>query len=299
LKNEKIEYFTKLTITDKKIINPNHKINSFFHKIEEAKIPYCKKKILNFYKENIGSIRLFNSILRSGNDAIKKEYDFIIYLNSGSWILNFKEIKKLINYLKKNKKVVGTRILGYLRGKAFFFDDHFLIVNLKQAKKFNFYNIKPDSRPFLPLDFYYGAIHKNLFTWFSILPKSKVYLYSCLSKSFDEYGNLGSKFIPLSYDYKFNLLHSNIRYEKILPLRYAYLKKFKYISSNLFIEKKIQNWKSNSLIDIKYISGSKKVFYVKQGAYAKFKKKIVNFIVKRFIDIGLYSIAKLKLNKIS
>ena len=299
LKKEDIQYFINLTITDPKIIKEKHNIKNFFNRIQIAKIPNVRKKIYKYYKQNIGSVRLFNSIISNGISAIKKDYDFIIYLNSGSWFLDFSPFKNLINFLKKNNKVVGCRIQAFLKGKSLFFDDHFLVVNLLEAKKLNFYKVSKDSRAYVPLDFYYGAIHKCLFSWFTKLPLSSVYVYTCMSEVFNEHGTLGSRFIPISYDYKFKLLHSNYRFKKILPLRYAYLERFGYKASSAPVEIELKKWKKEKKNISEKLVNNEKIYFLKSSLYSRIRMSLQKTIFKRIIGIEENPIAKVETKKIT
>lgn len=298
LKKEDIKYFINLTITDPKIIKKEHNIKNFFNRIQIAKIPKVKNKIYKYYKQNIGSIRLFDSIIVNGITAMKANYDFIVYLNSGSWFLDFSPFKNLISFLKNNNKVVGCRIQAFLRGKSLFFDDHFLVVNLREAKKLNFYKVSKDSRAYIPLDFYYGAIHKCLFSWFSKLPLSSIHVYSCMSEVFNEHGNLGSRFIPISYDYKFKLLHSNYRFKIILPLRYAYLERFGYKSSSTLVETELEKWKKEKKNISEKLVNDEKIYFLKSSLFSKIKLSLRKTIFKKIIGNGEYPIAKVETKKI-
>ena len=68
--------------------------------------------------------RCFHSIIETGRIALKKDMDYIVYLNSGSWILQPEAILDVIKLIKD--KVIATRIA--IRQKNFVVEDHFLVV---------------------------------------------------------------------------------------------------------------------------------------------------------------------------
>ena len=291
--NQKI--YIRLTITDKKNVLKEYK--DFFDEIIEASVPKVNKKNKNYFNQNIGSIRLFNSIINSGRRAKSLDYDFIVYLNSGSWIINSNSLIKIINKILKNKIIFATRIQSFLRGKAMYFDDHFLIINLALSNHYDVFSISNDSRAFLPIDFYYGGIHKNLFTWFSMFPKDTMCVYSDLSNSFDEYGRLGARFIPLSWDHRNQLLHSNSRYKDILKLRVKYLDITSFKIEDPIVYKIIKNWNTDKdKIMVKKIN-NKKVFYIKSSIFSKIKIYVKNTIIKVIKEY--YPVSKIDCKHIS
>jgi len=82
-----------------------------------------------FYKKNKEnvviqrSLRVFESIIKTGIEAIKHDCDYIVYLSAGSWILEPKKLIKIISKMKN--KTFGVRIAN--RSKYLLVDDHFLI----------------------------------------------------------------------------------------------------------------------------------------------------------------------------
>ena len=293
----KFKTFARLTITKKHSLKKFHKYEKYFDQVVEASVPKISRNISKYYKYNIGSIRLFNSIIQSGKFALKNKFDFIVFLNSGSWILNSSKIIDLFKLVQKKNYTFASRIQTFLNGKAMYFDDHFIIVNLKTQLSKKVFNISPSSRAYLPIDFFYGGIHKNLYAWYSLFPKSSLFIYSDLGECFDEYGNLGSRFIPLSWDVKNSLLHSNSRYKFILALRKKYLSLLDFKIDDPLIREIVNSWN----ISVKKI-GTKvfeknKIFFIKLNIISKIKLYLINNLILRYLNH--YPVSKIDKSKIS
>ena len=63
------DIFTKLTITKKSTLNQKINYKNYFDDISEAFVPKIDPKLKKYFLQNIGSIRLFNSIIQSGKKA--------------------------------------------------------------------------------------------------------------------------------------------------------------------------------------------------------------------------------------
>ncbi len=290
--------FTKLTITKKSTLNQRINYKNYFDEISEAFIPKIDLRLKKYFHQNIGSIRLFNSIIQSGKKAKEKNFDFIIYLNSGSWIIDSKKILKVLKLMSSKQYLFGSRVQTFLNGKAIYFDDHFLIVNLKAKSLQNPFNIPYNSRAYLPIDFYYGGIHKNLFSWYSMFPKNSLYIYSDLGNSYDEYGNIGARFIPLSWDSNNFLLHSNSRYGNVFPLRKKYLTLIKFDIDDDNIKDIIESWSDTWKYKIKKcLVKNNTIFFYELQLLSKFKRNIREIIFKRYKDY--YPVSKIDERKIN
>ena len=112
-------------------------------------------------------------------------------------------------------------------------DDHFLIVNLKQAKKYNIFNIKSSSRVFSPIGIKYNEIHGILYMWLNSVPFGKVYVYSNLHNAIDAFGHTPYTSNPLIFDIDFNFLHSNKAFKNIYILRALYIEKYVKKKNNI------------------------------------------------------------------
>ncbi len=295
-KNHKI--FTNLTITKKNSLHKKINYSNYFDGITEASVPNIDKNLKSYYFQNIGSIRLFNSIINSGKVAKKKNYDFIIYLNSGSWIINSSKILKILNIMSSKKYLFASRVQTFLNGKAIYFDDHFLVVNLKNKLSSKTFNISPYSRAYLPIDFFYGGIHKNLFSWYSMFPKNSLFVYSDLGHAHDEYGKAGARFIPLSWDNDNLLLHSNSRYNHVFPLRKKYLSLLNFNIDDDNIANIINSWPDTWIYKIKKTKHNNSfIFFYDLNLISKLKIKIKKMLINKISNY--YPVSKIKIGKIS
>jgi len=172
--------------------------------------------------EYSATARLFNSMIKTGKKAIANNCDYIIYLNSGSWILDISCIFKIIQGL--NDRTFAIRMVNRL--KYIIPDDHFLVVNLNKASKLCLYDINYNSRLFNPVALYLNGIHGVLMIWLNQVPYGDIYVYSNHDKSIDAFGNTPYTFNPLIFDPKYKLLHSNIKFGIAQFLRRKYIKKY-------------------------------------------------------------------------
>src|SRR3990167_4050300 len=169
--------------------------------------------------------RLFNSIIKTGQLAIANHCDYIIYLNSGSWVLDPNDILKIINEL--GDRTFAVQLLQ--RMKWVIPDDHFLIVNLKKATEQGLYHhsINYHSRPYNPLTISMNGIHGMLMCWLTLAPYGDIYVYSNHDKSVNEFGsNHIYSLNPLIFNTEYRLLHSNRQFEYLNFIRRKYIEKY-------------------------------------------------------------------------
>lgn len=249
------------------------KYNKYFDKIVTVPCPDTGNLNKTKHESNIPALRLFHSIIQSGKDALDRNFDYIIFLNSGSWIFSDQGIKKIISNIEN--KIFASRVLKFSNVKGFGCEDHFLIINLKNAKKFDIFNHNPNSRVYSPLDFNFGGIHRMLFMWYSLYPIGSLYVYSDLSNSINLYGV--SKFdslLPFNWDYENFFMHSNIRNKKIYQLRYLYINEFAKEIIDNDVKNLLSKWKGND-----------SVIYNKKINSIYFKKNFKQWLRKYIIRI--------------
>jgi hypothetical protein len=221
----------------------------------------------NFLKNKI-SIRQFYSIFYNLNKAIKMNYDFMIVLNSGSWLLDGKKINNIIAKLRNFK--IGFRAMKYTNMKRISCDDHFIFFNLKNMK--NEKNIFLNFQKLIPFDLKYGGIHTLLNNFFNKFNYQDIYIYSDLSKSVGINGKPSNYLLPLNFDVNFKLLHSNKREKIIEVLRYKYLNYYAKNYFDEFIYNQIKIWNNNN-----NVLGNKGIFFYKENLINKIK----NILLKK------------------
>ncbi len=193
-----------------------------------SKSIYINTPKTHFYKKNKEnvviqrSLRVFESIIKTGIEAIKHDCDYIVYLSAGSWILEPKKLIKIISKMKN--KTFGVRIAN--RSKYLLVDDHFLIVNLKNAKINGIYNLSLNGREFNPLSLTLNEIHGVLYMWLNKSPINHVLVYSDFSYAINHLGQKPHTFNPLIFDPNYLLLHSNKSFLEVECLRKIYIDRF-------------------------------------------------------------------------
>ena len=89
------------------------------------------QKILSNYEI---PIRQFYSVYLNLKNALIQNFDFMLILNSGSWLFDGEKINEILNRLENY--VIGCRAMKYSNLKRLSCDDH-LTINLKNFKKTN------------------------------------------------------------------------------------------------------------------------------------------------------------------
>ena len=229
------------------------------------------KEILenNFFKNYEIPIRQFYSIYLNLKKALEANFDFMIILNSGSWLLNGKSVNEIIHELENY--VIGCRVMKYSNLKRLSCDDHFVFINLKKFKDTrqsldNFYDL-------IPFDFSYGGIHTLLNNFFNKFKYKETLIYSDITESIDIYNKFPKYLLPLNFDKKYKFLHSNKRENKVQGIRYCYLDYYANNCFDEFLTDKINNWKINSNLIIK---GNGTFFY--KESYLQQLKNFFNSI---------------------
>ncbi len=212
------------------------------------------------------SSRAFNSIYLTGRKAIEENCDYIFYLNSGSWVLDPGQIDRLI--LELEDRVFAIRIAA--RNKYLIVDDHFMLVNLKQAAHYDIFNIDYSGRQFNPISMGLNEIHGMLMMWVSMAPYGKIYVYSNHTTSINHLGEVPNTFNPLIFDTVYNFLHSNKGCDDILFLRREYVEKFVNNKSE-HIEKHFYNYPVTPPNGFLFIKGNVPHYLTKDAI----KKKIM------------------------
>lgn len=224
--------------------------------------------------KNEVQIRQFYSIYLNLKKAIELNFDFMIVLNSGSWLFDGKSVNYIINKLKDY--VIGCRAMKYSNSKRISCDDHFVFVNLKKLKNKNifvknFYDL-------IPFDLRFGGIHTLLNNFFNKFNYLDTLIYSDLTESININNKFPKYLLPLNFDKKFKFLHSNKRDHGILALRYCYLKHYATNCFDETINKEINKWK----VTHKAISSENGNFFYEENYFQKFKNFLNSLPKKNF-----------------
>ena len=119
-------------------------------------------------------IRQFYSIYINLKKAVDADFDYMLILNSGSWLLDGNSVNNILT--KLHGHIIGCRAMKYSNLKRLSCDDHFVFINLKNFKR---KNISLDEfKNFLPFDYKYGGIHH-----ISKINKEKYLIDVCINYS--------------------------------------------------------------------------------------------------------------------
>ncbi len=213
------------------------------------------------YKKHIGILRLIKGYENAFKFAETNKSDFLIISNADSCILDIQPLYEILKSKKMSNSCLGIR-KGYIGGISFnsgsyvpFFDDHFLIFNIRQCKLekvFKYKELKFLDNTFI--DFF--GIHYFIKCFLDErVPSHKVFEYTNLLDAVNHYGeNCGPSLLPIQFQKKLKFLHANTTHsKKINKLRAFY---FKLYNLDEFEEtKKYVNEffnKNNILINKKY-----------------------------------------------
>ena len=166
-------------------------------------------ELIKKYKKHIGILRLVEGLKNAYEFAKENNSDYLIISNADSAILDLKPINNILKSSKMIKNCIGIR-KGYISGVEFnsgsyvpFFDDHFIIFNIKKCKEQNVFTY--DKLNFLDntlIDFY--GIHYFIKCFLDErIPFNQVYEYTNLLDAVNHYGEpCGSSLLPLQFQKK-------------------------------------------------------------------------------------------------
>lgn len=187
-------------------------------------------KIHNKYK---GVLRVLNGIKNAYEVSLKNNADFAIMTNADSWFLDIQKLKNVFTKKKTLNNSISVRV-GVVSGLEInygdyipFFDDHFMILNIKLCKKHKVFEYK-NLNKFNPHFVSFGGIHYMIGTLLDqIVPQNQLNIFTNLLDCVNHYGEKsGFSLLPWQYDPKLSFLHANCHQEDNLnDLRASILRK--------------------------------------------------------------------------
>ena len=236
-------------------------------------------ELLKIHQKFRGVLRVLNGIKNAFEVSLKNNADFALLTNADSWVLDIQKLKNLLSNKKTLNNSISVRV-GIVSGLDInygdyipFFDDHFMILNIKLCKKYNVFNYK-NLNEFNPHFTNYGGIHYMIGTLLDqIIPQNQLNIYTNLLDCVNHYGEKsGFSLLPWQYDPTLSFLHANCFQEKYLNYLRASILKQKGLNNFHFSKLYCNNFSNQKLIK----SNTKFVY---------FKKKIKNqilFIINYF-----------------
>ena len=267
------EVYTSLSYSKKDLVISEYK--KYFDQISFVD---AKEVLVNGSFENFEiPIRQFYSIYENLKNAVDASFDYMLILNSGSWLFDGNLVNKII--AKLQDFTIGCRAMKYSNMKRLSCDDHFVFINIKNLKKKNI--LQNDFDSFLPFDFKYGGIHTLLNNFFNKLNYNDTVIYSDITESVNIYNKFPKYLLPLNFDKNFKLLHSNKREKKVEALRYCYLNFYAKDYFDEFLMSQINTWKTN----LNLVQSENGSFYFKESLYQKLKNILCQIYQRK--DYGI------------
>lgn len=254
------------------------------HVDEYYKIPRLKRDPKNRAQETFEkyfiSMRILSSYQRAYNKGVLYNCDFAIVNNADSWVLDINKIHKVLKDKKINESAVSLRI-GKVLGTNIalgdfvpYYDDHFLIINIKVCKKLNLFN-RDLSLYRDPIFLNYGGFHYMLQLYLEeLVPKKYFNAYTDMSESYNHYGERsGMVIVPFQFQKDLSLMHANCHS----------FKKLHFLRAKMLEIYRLDQFENTSKYIKKY--NSKKIKIVMEREKCFFKK---NFFNKIMIDIDVF-----------
>ena len=253
--NNKLKYFSNVWQISQGGFNqpPTKAQSQYINKHFDIQIDE-KNILISQYKKHVGILRLVKGYANAFKYSENNKSDYLIVSNADSCILDLKPIYKILKSIKMQESCIGIR-KGFISGLDFnsgsyapFFDDHFIIFNVKQCIKYKIFEY--ENLNFIDntlIDFY--GIHYFIKCFLDErVPSSKVYEYTNLLDSVNHYGEpSGSNLLPLQFQKELKLLHANTSHNinnNIDILRAHYFKLYKlnkFESVKKYVDKFLKN----------------------------------------------------------
>lgn len=262
------------------------------------------KKINNVNKQLVPA-RIFQGFKIAYEYALSKKCDYAIVTNADAWFLNFKKLKKLLSRREVSQACLSSRVgkLTFLFSNfgsyAPFYDDHFLVINVKECKKYDVFNL--ESLDILDTLYEEGSFDYQFSRFLDFnIPNDKHYVYSDLSKSTNHFGLPNNvSLLPFIYEHEYGFLHSNVAVDNYLHYHRAKLIENLKLNSTYYVSeycKKYQSddkfyYKKNDFTYLKphwsYILKVYLFLFLRRIYYSClifFKYKKINYIYQKYIN---------------
>lgn len=180
--------------------------------IDCPKIP-----LLEVHPKFVGVFRVIEGIQKAFIYAKKHNHDYAVVTQGDAWFLS---VEKLYNLLLKEeitRAAVSART-GLVTGLELnfgscvpIFDDHFIILNIKECLKHNVFDYDHSAKFFRPHFGHIGGIHNILCCLVDQrVPRGKFYIYTFMADAISQYGDYcGWRLLPWQYQPSTGFLHAN------------------------------------------------------------------------------------------
>lgn len=234
-----------------------------------------------------GVFRVLNGLKKAYEYGLNNGSDFAIMTNGDAWFLNIEKLGELLGQEETKNSAISARI-GTVAGLYNnygdfipFFDDHFMIINLKKCHEYKIFNYdtpKAYNANFLR----YGGIHYMLIAMMDeLVPDGLFNIYTTVEDGVNHYGeSSGFSLLPWQYQPSNGFLHANCTQESYLHHLRAYLLEVLGFDKYPYVKKYCKQYKKR---DDMLVNDKKIVFYKKN-----FKEKIEFKFIQAYIKVRYF-----------
>jgi len=236
-KNDEIKVFEQLKIISQGgyAEPPSQRQAKYLDKHLKIEVDMSNPIILESSR-NIGSLRIIGGIKAAFNYAASTDSDFLVITNADAWFLDPDKLKALLlsdgvaGHCIAARVGKTTAIINEFGDYVPFFDDHFIVINVKRCKSIKIFDYE-----FLkcvnPIFRKYGGFHYMLGCYFEeVLPAGELYIYTDMNGASNHYGeNIAHNLLPWQFQAEFGFLHANcMEHPKLHFLRAALARMYKF-----------------------------------------------------------------------
>ncbi|HKZ56336.1 MAG TPA: hypothetical protein VJ024_01395 [Thermodesulfovibrionales bacterium] len=208
-------------------------------------VDYPKVPLIEVHPKFVGVFRVIEGIQKAFRYAEQHHHDFAVITNADGWFLSIEKLYGLLRKEELQNAAVSMRI-GLVTGLELnfgscvpLFDDHFMILNVRECQKHRVFDYDHSARFFAPHFGHMGGIH-NILCCFTEqrVPKGKFYIYTSMEDALGQYGDYcGWRLLPWQYQPSTAFLHANCaQMPSLNGLRAAFLRDFGYTKYPLIKE---------------------------------------------------------------
>lgn len=180
-------------------------------------VPYPEVPLIQTHTKFKGVFRVIEGMQRAFRYAEARGHEYVVVTNADAWFLSLEKLNDLLQDEHVKQSAVSMRV-GWLTGLTLNFgnrvplmDDHFMMFNIAECKKYGVFDYDHFARFFSPHFGNVGGMHYILMCFVDQrVPKGKFHIYSDLSDTINHYGDwMGWNLLPWQYQLSTGFLHAN------------------------------------------------------------------------------------------
>ncbi len=178
-------------------------------------VAYPDVPLIAFHVKYKGVLRVLEGIQRAFRYAEVRGHDFVLVTNGDAWPLSIEKLFRILSDPAVTEAAVSMRV-GSLTGlelnfgsRVPLFDDHFIILNVRECTTSGVFDYDHSARFFRP--HHPSALHYLLCLFVDQrVPAGKFHIYSDISDTMNHYGDwMGWNLLPWQYQLSTGFLHAN------------------------------------------------------------------------------------------